>query len=151
MEKYYRMVIDLYKEVLLINRVNPDRVLDAQREISNAITTAIITNEPTGELELLKSDIENLKSHISMNTVISKQIMERFYSALDAIIAMKKIRGVNTYCRLNNIDRRNFIAQRKDLERGWFQLSWLYPMVKEYGVSAKWLLTGFGRMFEEQK
>lgn len=80
-----------------------------------------------------------------------KQIMERFYSALDAIIAMKKIRGVNTYCRLNNIDRRNFIAQRKDLERGWFQLSWLYPMVKEYGVSAKWLLTGFGRMFEEQK
>lgn len=85
------------------------------------------------------------------NTVISKQIMERFYSALDAIIAMKKIRGVNTYCRLNNIDRRNFIAQRKDLERGWFQLSWLYPMVKEYGVSAKWLLTGFGRMFEEQK
>ena len=63
MEKYYRMVIDLYREVLLINRVNPDRVLDAQREISNAITTAIITNEPTGEL--LKSDIENLKSHIS--------------------------------------------------------------------------------------
>lgn len=33
MEKYYRMVIDLYKEALLINRVNPDRVLDAQREI----------------------------------------------------------------------------------------------------------------------
>lgn len=58
-------LINLYKEVLLINRVNPDRVLDAQREISNAITTAIITNEPTGELELLKSDIENLKSHIS--------------------------------------------------------------------------------------
>ena len=65
MEKYYRMVIDLYKEALLINRVNPDRALDAQREISNAITTAIITNEPTSELELLKSDIENLKSHIS--------------------------------------------------------------------------------------
>lgn len=65
MEKYYRMVIDLYKEALLINRVNLDRVLDAQREISNAITTAIITNEPTSELELLKFDIENLKSHIS--------------------------------------------------------------------------------------
>ena len=65
MEKYYRRVIDLYKEALLINRVNLDRVLDAQREISNAITTAIITNEPTSELELLKSDIENLKSHIS--------------------------------------------------------------------------------------
>ena len=65
MEKYYRKVIDLYREVLLINRVNPDRVLDTQREITNTITTAIITNEPTGELKLLKSDIENLKSHIS--------------------------------------------------------------------------------------
>lgn len=86
-----------------------------------------------------------------MNTSVSKQIMQRFYDALDAIIAMKKIRGVNTYCRLNEIDRRNFLAQKKDLDRGWFQVSWLQPMVREYGVSAKWLLTGFGKMFEENQ
>lgn len=85
-----------------------------------------------------------------MNTAVSKQIMERFYSALDAIIESKKIRGVNTYCRLYEIDRRNFIAQRKDLDRGWFQVSWLQPMVREYGVSARWLLTGFGRMFDKE-
>lgn len=85
-----------------------------------------------------------------MNTTVSKQIMERFYSALDAIIESKKIRGVNTYCRLYEIDRRNFIAQRKDLDRGWFQVSWLQPMVMEYGVSARWLLTGFGRMFDKE-
>lgn len=85
-----------------------------------------------------------------MNTTASKQIMERFYSALDAIIESKKIRGVNTYCRLYEIDRRNFIAQRKDLDRGWFQVSWLQPMVREYGVSARWLLTGFGRMFDKE-
>lgn len=83
-----------------------------------------------------------------MNTPVSKQIMERFYSALDAIIAKKDIRGVATYCRLYEIDRRNFIAQRKDPERGWFQLSWLQPMVKEYGINAEWLLTGMGRMFK---
>lgn len=83
-----------------------------------------------------------------MNTPVSKQIMERFYIALDAIIELKKIRGVNTYCRLYEIDRRNFIAQRKDLDRGWFQVSWLQPMVKEYGISAKWLLTGYGKMFD---
>lgn len=78
----------------------------------------------------------------------TKQIIDRFYSALDAIIARKDIRGVSTYCRLYGIDRRNLIAQRKDLNRGWFQVSWLQPMVKEYGVNAKWLLTGIGDMFE---
>lgn len=81
------------------------------------------------------------------NTNVSKQIIARFYAALDAIIAQKKIRGVNTYCRLYEIDRRNLLAQRKDLERGWFQVSWLVPMVREYGVSSSWLLTGFGSMF----
>lgn len=84
-----------------------------------------------------------------MNTTVSKQIMERFYIALDAIIESKKIRGVNTYCRLYEIDRRNFIAQRKDLDRGWFQVSWLQPMVREYGVNAEWLITGLGRMFKK--
>lgn len=81
------------------------------------------------------------------NSNSTKQIIARFYEALDAIIAQKKIRGVNTYCRLYEIDRRNLIAQRKDLERGWFQVSWLVPMVREYGVSSSWLLTGFGSMF----
>lgn len=85
-----------------------------------------------------------------MNTPETKQVIERFYASLDAIIEMQKIRGVATYCRLYNIDRRNLINQRKDHERGWFQVSWLLPLVREYGINSKWLLTGFGRMFENQ-
>lgn len=85
-----------------------------------------------------------------MNTPDTQRIIERFYIALDAIIELKRIRGISTYCRLYEIDRRNLYAQRKDLDRGWFQTSWLVPMVREYGISAKWLLTGFGKMFDKE-
>lgn len=85
-----------------------------------------------------------------MNTPGSQEIMIRFYSALEALIALKKIRGVNTYCRRNNIDRRNLNAQKKDLDRSIFQLSWLQPMILDYGVNARWLITGEGRMFDDK-
>lgn len=82
-----------------------------------------------------------------MNTPVTQEIIGRFYESLDAVIANKTIRGVQTYCRLYGIDRRNLIANRKDLSRGWFQVSWLVPLIEVYGVSARWLMTGRGNMF----
>ena len=78
----------------------------------------------------------------------TKQIMIRFYSALDALIEKKELKGVNTYCRLYNIDRRNLLAQRKELDRVILQISWMQPIVKDFGVSGDWLLTGRGAMFK---
>lgn len=82
-----------------------------------------------------------------MNTPVTQEIIGRFYESLDAVIANKTIRGVQTYCRLYGIDRRNLLANRKDLSRGWFQVSWLVPLIDIYGVSARWLMTGRGNMF----
>lgn len=61
----------------------------------------------------------------------------------------KDTRCKHTYCRLYEIDRRNLIVNRKDLDRGWFQVSWMHPLVKEYGVNGKLLLLGTGKMFDE--
>ena len=61
MEKYYRMVIDLYKEALL-HQVNSDRILEVKKEISNAITTAKILNQSTDELQKLYADIDLIES-----------------------------------------------------------------------------------------
>ena len=79
-----------------------------------------------------------------------RNILSRFYQALDDLIAKRIIRGVNTYCRLYGIDRRNLTKQREDLSRGIFDVSWLVPMVSVYNISATWLLTGKGEMYTQR-
>lgn len=59
MNKYYRMVIELFKESLTnVNRVNPDESLRVLTEIDKAITTAKVMNQPADELYQLKADVE---------------------------------------------------------------------------------------------
>lgn len=84
------------------------------------------------------------------NTDITKQIISRFFVALDLIVENNTIRGIKTYCDENNIDRRNLYNQRKDLDRGWFQVSWIYPLIINYNISADWLITGKGGMFKKK-
>ncbi len=81
-------------------------------------------------------------------TEISLKVIERFYEAIDLLIINKKIRGKNTYCKLAGIDSRNFYNQKNDMQRGWFQISWIVPLVSDFGVSAEWLLTGNGEVFK---
>lgn len=75
-------------------------------------------------------------------------IITRFYVALDMIIAQKKIRGIKTYCSEYNIDRRHLYAQREDKNKGFFEVYWLIPLIKDFGVSSEWLLLGRGGMFK---
>ena len=61
MEKYYRTVIDLYKEVMSNNnQVNEDSFLEARKEIANAITAARIAGDDPSQLEELLADIDYL-------------------------------------------------------------------------------------------
>lgn len=73
----------------------------------------------------------------------------RFYDALDAIIAKKELRGVQTFCRLYNIDRRNFLLQKHNPKtRYLFKLDWIYYIVKDFKVSPEWIILGYGKMFK---
>lgn len=74
-------------------------------------------------------------------------VIGRFFEALDSIIARKDIRGVQTYCRLYGIDKRHLYAQRNDLNRGFFEIAWILPLIEKHGVSPSWLLFGAGPMF----
>ena len=74
-------------------------------------------------------------------------IMERFFAALDTSLENKLVKNSSTFCNTNGIDRRHFYAQRKDLGRGFFEVGWLVPLIRDCGVSANWLLTGKGTMY----
>ena len=76
-------------------------------------------------------------------------IMQRYYKAFDAAKENKLIKSVSSFCAENNIDKRHFYAQRADLGKGYFEVSWLLPLIRDCGVSANWLLTGKGIMFVE--
>ena len=74
-------------------------------------------------------------------------IMERYFAALRRCRELKLITNVTTFCEHNGIDKRHLYAQEKDLGRGFFEVGWLVPLVRDFHVSTYWLLTGNGEMF----
>lgn len=78
-------------------------------------------------------------------------VMERFFKALEAVIETGAIRGVQTYCNDFDIDKRHLYAQKKDLNKGFFEVYWILPMIQKFGVSSDWLLFGKGNMFKKTR
>lgn len=84
-----------------------------------------------------------------MNNPNSIKIIERFYEALDFVVANKMIRGKKTFCDKHGIDRWNMNTVKKKPESDMFQLSWISDLCNDFGISAKWIMTGEGGMFEK--
>ena len=70
----------------------------------------------------------------------------RFYQAIDFLKDARAFRGRQTFCDRYGIDRRDFyrIEKRTDIMRP--KIKWYTYLVRDYRISARWLLTGKGRM-----
>lgn len=64
MDKYYRMVIDLYKERITNGNVDPERILDVKKAIACAQTEAKILDKPQDRFTELIADIDFLRDQV---------------------------------------------------------------------------------------
>jgi len=74
------------------------------------------------------------------------EVRSRFFTALASLTSGegKVMRGKATFCRLYGINRRNLWTMEKKPEAGILDPAWLVYLVRDFGVSAAWLLTGKG-------
>ena len=83
-----------------------------------------------------------------MQTEDSQTIVNRFFEALDLLKAAGRIGGKKTFTDRYGINRWNMNTCEKEPSRDLFQLCWLTYLVRDYGVSARWLLLGEGSLWE---
>lgn len=77
----------------------------------------------------------------------SQKVVARFFESIYRLKADKVIRGKQTFTRKYGINRWNFNTLEKEPERDIFQAAWLTYLVRDYNVSARWLLTGEGEFY----
>lgn len=75
-------------------------------------------------------------------------IMERFFATIADLLEKKRLQGgLQGFCVKNDIDKRHLYLQRAERNRGFFEVSWLLPLINDYGVSSQWLLLGKGKQY----
>ena len=84
-----------------------------------------------------------------MNTPDSVLVVGRFFAALSRLKRDKVIRGKKTFTDRYGINRWNLNTCEKEPGRDIFQPAWLSYLVRDYGVSSLWLLTGDGSFYAD--
>ncbi|MCD7720924.1 MAG: helix-turn-helix domain containing protein [Prevotellaceae bacterium] len=74
--------------------------------------------------------------------------MQRYFDAVDVCRREGLIPDLTAMLREYGIHKSGFYTQRRERQRGYFEVGWLLPLVERCGVSAHWLLTGKGLMFQ---
>ena len=79
----------------------------------------------------------------------AKPITRRFFEALDVLKSRREIFGVSGFAQRYGLSHGNLYVIRNH-ENGTVKVEYLMYLVRDYGISAQWLLTGEGDMFRQK-
>lgn len=85
----------------------------------------------------------------------TKAIQNRFFEAINILIAGGKIAGLRTFCLNYDLHEAKYSTLRTEFQDPakvsrykFIDLNSLYYLVKDFNISADWLITGRGGMFK---
>ena len=85
----------------------------------------------------------------------AEEIQRRFFEALDLLIAQGRLKGIKTFCDEHGLNRTKYSNRRNALASGssaspykLIDIEALTYLVKDYGISAEWLLMGKGEVIK---
>jgi hypothetical protein len=79
---------------------------------------------------------------------VAAEIQNRFFKALNVLIRQGKIHTLNSFCLKYGLHKSKYYELRDGGNYKFIDIDALNYLVKDYGVSADWLLTGKGTMFK---
>ncbi len=79
-------------------------------------------------------------------TETTMHINRRFFEALEILKSRREISGINEFAKKYKAPSANLYTIKNN-GYGMIKAEWLHHLVRDYGISGNWLLTGEGNMF----
>ena len=75
-------------------------------------------------------------------------VTKRFFEAIDMLKAQKRMRGLLTFTKAHDINYWNINTVRNQPDASILKPDWIVYLVRDYGISAEWVLLGKEPMFK---
>jgi hypothetical protein len=84
-----------------------------------------------------------------LNSPEATEINKRFFLVIDYLVDIKKIRGLNTFTKMHNINYWNLCTVKNEPGRRVLKVEYIAFLAKDFNISLEYILLGNGPMRKE--